>query len=253
MNTILKTAMLLMITCYLSSCATHYGTVTSNAALTGTNYKTVDFAYGNANANYILGIGGFKKDALVLEAKRNLYANYSLKSEQVFANISVDFDVQNYLVWMRQKAIVSAEVVSYNLNDTLLIASKIDTALTLFTRGMKVERLKGSRFVECRILDIRGKRASVQTKNKKDYIKFKSVRLNKLYFQSGSFTLNDKAYKPGDFLAIPFYAKRNQVSGTEELESNVVNIIAFNHKYVLVKPYNGKQDRIKLKNLHEKP
>lgn len=63
-----------------------------------------------------MGIGGLKKDALVFDAKNNLYKKVKLKSGQALTNTSVDFKREFYLVFSRTKVIVTAEIVDFNPN-----------------------------------------------------------------------------------------------------------------------------------------
>ncbi len=111
----MKTLLLSVVTALLlSSCATHTGMLTGNASLTDANFKVVGLAVGQASTTHVLGIGGLKKDALVLEAKRNLYKNNPLTEGQALANVSVDFKRSAFPLVFTTKAMVSAEIIDFN-------------------------------------------------------------------------------------------------------------------------------------------
>jgi len=74
----------------LSSCASHVGVMTGNASISDANFNVIGLAVGSAKTQHIMGIGGLGKDALILEAKRNLYLKYPLKKGQALANVTVD-------------------------------------------------------------------------------------------------------------------------------------------------------------------
>ena len=72
----MKPAIWIVFVILFSSCTSHYGTMSGGSAvITNNKFASVQFAYGTASAFTFLGIGGNNKDALVLEAKRNLYLN----------------------------------------------------------------------------------------------------------------------------------------------------------------------------------
>ncbi len=65
----------------LSSCvATHLRTISSTAVDKPVSY--VDVAYGVAQTDKYFALGGLSQDALVLEAKRELYRNRPLKPNE---------------------------------------------------------------------------------------------------------------------------------------------------------------------------
>ena len=101
---------------FLSSCANHSGMMTGNAHLKDKNFKVVGLAYGSDYTTKVLGIGGLNKDALVLNAKKNLYSNFPLKEGQALANVTVDFKKEWLIFVMKTKVIVSAEIVDFDLD-----------------------------------------------------------------------------------------------------------------------------------------
>jgi len=99
----------------LSSCSYHIGTIGGGTGtVTNDQFANIDFAYGTVKTTNFLGIGGNKKDALVLEAKRNLYLNYKLRPTQVIGQTTVDFKRTFFFPILTTKVIVSAEIIDFS-------------------------------------------------------------------------------------------------------------------------------------------
>jgi len=170
----------------LQSCATHLGTMSSNANLSNNNFKIVDMAYGYSSTTHVLGMGGMGKDALVLEAKRNLYKNYPLSQGQVFANLSVDFKNEFCIFWMNTKVIISADVVDFNNPKAMLknefnidSIEKINNAI-----GDVVLYYNEGFIFESRIIKLGKKKATIHFVNKKDQLKIKNVSVSNLFYSN---------------------------------------------------------------------
>jgi hypothetical protein len=99
---------------FLNSCAFQTGAMSGNAAITNDDFQVVGLAKGTAKSVRIFGIGGLKKEALVLEAKENLYYNFPLKRGQALNNVTVDISNKFALVYHETVITVSAEVVDFN-------------------------------------------------------------------------------------------------------------------------------------------
>ena len=93
----------------LSSCASHFGMI-SSAPVNG-NVIYQDVAYGVAQTNHYFGIGGLSQDALVLEAKRDMMRNRPLTANEEYANFTVDFKYSFWPFYIQTKATVTADVV----------------------------------------------------------------------------------------------------------------------------------------------
>ncbi len=93
----------------LSSCASHFGMI-SSAPVNG-NVIYQDVAYGVAQTNHYFGIGGISQDALVLEAKRDMMRNRPLAANEEYANFTVDFKNSFWPFYIQTKATVTADVV----------------------------------------------------------------------------------------------------------------------------------------------
>jgi hypothetical protein len=100
----------------LSSCAHHFGIVQGSAALSKANFKYVEQnVSGIAEAHYIFGLGGLKKQTLVQEAKRNLMDIYPIGENQALVNISVNWKTSFFLpYYYKTKCTVSADIVEFD-------------------------------------------------------------------------------------------------------------------------------------------
>lgn len=96
-----------------SSCATHWGTMNGSASLSSNNFKIAKMASGTASTTKIFGFGGLAKDALVLEAKKDMMQNYPLREGQALANVTVDFKNSFMFFVNTNKVTVTADVVEF--------------------------------------------------------------------------------------------------------------------------------------------
>ena len=94
----------------------HSGYLSSNAVLVDNNFRIIGLGVGESESIKILGFGGLKKDALVFDAKNDLYKKVELKQGQALTNITVDFKSEFYLLFSKTKVIVTAEIVDFNSN-----------------------------------------------------------------------------------------------------------------------------------------
>ena len=104
----------LSLTALCFSCAFHEGAMTGSAALTNGDFRIVDFVSGTAKTTHILGIGGLKPTALVLDAKKNMYLNHPLENGQVYANVTVDFKRSFFPFVGTTIATVSADLIEFS-------------------------------------------------------------------------------------------------------------------------------------------
>lgn len=111
---LMKPICVLICACTLSGCAIHEGTFDSSVAITNNQFRVVGLAEGYAGTTHILGIGGLSKDALVMEAKQDLYSRYPLAKGMVLANVTVDFRRSFYLVAGSTLVTLSADVIDFN-------------------------------------------------------------------------------------------------------------------------------------------
>jgi hypothetical protein len=141
----------LLILTILSACSSHKGSL--SATTIGKNAVFEDVAVGVSQSSSFLNIGGLKKEALIFEAKTNLYRNRPLKANEEYANFTVDFQNIFIILYRRTKVTVTADVLLY----------KSDTITELFSenyRNKTFYKSKQEKFDDFRIGD------SVLTKNR---------------------------------------------------------------------------------------
>lgn len=112
-----------------SSCISiHKGNIASNSFSIKDNFNIISTIEGNSSATYILGIGGNLREGLVNEAKKKMYQKYKLQPNQNLANITTDIKTTYFifpLLYMRQKVILSADVIQfYDDNELSLLNDK---------------------------------------------------------------------------------------------------------------------------------
>lgn len=93
----------------LSSCAFHSGMVSTTPV--SEEYIYEDIGFGVCQTSRVFGLGGLSKDAMVLEAKRQLYKNRPLLKNEMYANLTVDFKRTNLLIYNKTVVTVSADIV----------------------------------------------------------------------------------------------------------------------------------------------
>lgn len=194
----------------LSSCAFHSGNMTGNASLNARNFEIKTIVIGTAKTSHIFGIGGLKQQALVYEAKKDLYRSYPLSEGEAFANISVDFKRSYFFIVNTTIATITADVVefkegSYDNIQTgfqQLIEYKSDsTAVTLlpFKIDQVVALFEHNTLIPARIVsDINsGKRYIVEYIDPSNG-SIKSVKPNKLFIISNNDLSDDINFRIGE-------------------------------------------------------
>lgn len=97
----------------MSSCSFHTGSITtSSVAASGKKYEYVDVAVGYSKVSYFLGIGGYGKDMLIADARRNMRASYPLKPNEAFENTIMDFRSTWVGPYHKLEAIMMADVIA---------------------------------------------------------------------------------------------------------------------------------------------
>ena len=116
-STLFKFFYIILAAGLLSSCvAYHGGYMTSSASLQSNNFEYVKFnVSGSAQATYVLGIGGFRKDALVADAKENLETRNLISPNQTLANVTVNWTTK--ITWLglvtSKRCVVTADIVEF--------------------------------------------------------------------------------------------------------------------------------------------
>lgn len=95
----------------LTSCATHFGTLSSGVVEQKITY--VDHASGSAETKKILGIGGLRKEGLVSEARRVLIKNRPLREGEQYVNYTIDFKYSIFPFLIKTKAIITADIIRF--------------------------------------------------------------------------------------------------------------------------------------------
>ncbi len=103
-----------LVFCLTSCSAFHSGVFQSSTALNNGNFTIEKMVTGHSHTFHFLVFGGLNKQALVLEAKKDLYAQHLLKKGEAFANVTVDFKRTFYLVCMRTDVTISADLVQFD-------------------------------------------------------------------------------------------------------------------------------------------
>lgn len=93
----------------LTACSFHSGSISSTPVPDNVTYE--DIAIGVSQAGKLFGIGGVSQDALVFEAKRQLYYQRPLGRNESYANFTIDFKKTVVLFYSRTKVTVTADVI----------------------------------------------------------------------------------------------------------------------------------------------
>ena len=98
-----------------SSCvALHDGAMVPSTSLSSANFNYIGQANGNASAMYFLGIGGLNKPTLVGNAKSEMMRKFPLKSNQAYANVTVNFKNSFYFgILVDRRCTITADVVEF--------------------------------------------------------------------------------------------------------------------------------------------
>lgn len=123
----MKKYLILLVITTLGACTSiHNGIYSSSAEISKGNFKYVDIAEGESKEKYFFGIGGFKSDGLVKDAKKSMYQNANLQPNQIIANVTVDVKTSFYflILWIERKAYVTGDVIEFTDSDSSSINPK---------------------------------------------------------------------------------------------------------------------------------
>lgn len=205
---------LLALIVLMSSCAIHNGSISSNAV--AGNIEYMDVAYGVSQTTKIFGIGGLSKDALVMEAKRNLMRNNPLKPGEQYVNFTLDIKRSLFLVVFNTKLTLSADIVKVNQQKTADVFSKqyLDKLSNpsnnneLFEIGDVV--LFGRKFQEGEIISM-DNQGNLRIRPKNDNNKYKSIQksITEVYVKNKTY----KGLTTGDYYAYIIDRASNEAVG----------------------------------------
>jgi len=175
----------LLAICFLASCASHYGSIGSSSNLRNVKYE--DIACGVTQTSTLFGIGGLSQDAMVMEAKRNLYQNRPLKAKEEYANFTLDFKNTYFPFYSQTKLTVSADVIKfmddsvsepYSDNYKKKIANKT-LSTNLFAIG---DSIFDKQKKEATIISVENEdHVRILYKTKKNKYKTRRVSINNIY------------------------------------------------------------------------
>lgn len=116
----MKTTLFILSTILLTSCTIHKNTISggNGVALVGQQVATRS-AHGATQTIHFLGLGGLKREALLLEARMNMLDNYPLRKNEVIGQTIVDVKKFIFLPISTQKVIITADYLSLNEFDSV--------------------------------------------------------------------------------------------------------------------------------------
>ena len=155
----IKGLLSLLVLITLNSCVSTFdGSFYSPSFSVKDNFRIVSTLEGQAQAEYIFGIGGAFRDALVNEAKRNMYSSYALQPNQNITNITVDSKVTSFLLpilFMSKRVTVSADVIEfYDNNSNLKASGDLGVAETVNSSKNKIENSETDVSSNWKVIDI---------------------------------------------------------------------------------------------------
>jgi len=114
-NKIIKTAFILTVISFISSCAVHTGYMTNSASLSSNNFTYVKRdVSGTAMVDYFFGLGGLSEMALVDVAKKDLLKANPLKDNQALVNLTVNWKNTFVLPFsITNRCTVTADIVEF--------------------------------------------------------------------------------------------------------------------------------------------
>ncbi len=196
MTHIIKLIVFIAIALVSNSCAFHKGLYSPYTNFeSNTKVEFTDIAIGYSKVSYFLGFGGLGKDALVNEAKRNLFLSYPLRTNQTFENFTVDF--KTTIVWPYRKleVLVIADVVnrdssiniSYSKNYVNILTKNNNVSIDSFRVAESVAFLYDNKLQQAKIIKLSKSLAYLSFVSNNGTIKIKKVKLKDL------FNIGDKA------------------------------------------------------------
>lgn len=184
----------------MTSCITYHHGAISSAAVSRT-VKYQDIAIGVSQINKFWGFGGISKDALVLEARREMTKNRPLGAKEQYLNFTVDFKYTFWPIVSQTRVTMCADVVCFTNDSTGEVYSTkykeklLGKSLTneLFAIGDSVIFNKTHEGVIISIEDVDIVR--VLYKSRSDKNRTKRISINKIYATNKSFsTLSPKTW-----------------------------------------------------------
>lgn len=201
-----KTFLLSTLLITLNSCVNLYkGTI--NAELPNKKFQYQRIAVESIERKFFLGIGRNKKmDALIFEAKRNLYTSYQLGIDEDFINFTIDSRIKINPLFQSQKITITADVIKY-VSDTVnekysqeyknvvFNNNQLDSIFkvgdsVVYSYDLDPTTYRGVYFDKGKIISIQKNKAKILYKNKFGYLVTKKFKINKLLTEKSNNFLN---------------------------------------------------------------
>lgn len=225
----------------LSSCVAYQmGTTTPSTA--GEKVIYTDFAVGTAQSNRIFGLGGMRKDALILEARRQMVTARPLLDDEEYEHITTDIKHSFILMVYRTKVTMSADVVKHvpdtkGIRYTERYKEKVfqnSAKDSTFHVGQSIVTSLGVQGVILKNLN--STQSLIQTKNAYGEIITRIISHKKLFSIEGEW----KGYSLGESIVIKPEIDLEPIHGT---------IIGIGKERLLVKDALGEFNSLKLKSI----
>lgn len=127
----MKQIIIVLVALMATSCAYHGGMITSTPNFqNGKKVEYVDIATGYSKVSYFLGMGGMGKEALINQAKRNIYATYPLKPGQSFENMTINEKTTIFFPFVKKEILAVADVAQ---RDTMFSVTYSTNYLSMTT------------------------------------------------------------------------------------------------------------------------
>ena len=155
----IKRLLSLLILITLNSCVSTFdGSFYSPSFSVKDNFRIVSTIEGQAQAEYIFGLGGVFRDGLVNEAKRKMYSSYALQPNQNITNITVDSRVTSFIIpilFQSKRVTVSADVIEfYDNNSNLKASGDLGVAETVNSSKNKIENSETGVSSNWKVIDV---------------------------------------------------------------------------------------------------
>ncbi len=247
-NIMLRTTLSFLTIYLLSSCATHHGFLSSNAVLINNDFKIIGLGIGESESLKVLGFGGLKKDALVFDAKNDLYKKVELKQGQALTNITVDFKHEFYFIYSKTKVIVTGEIVDFNSSNDKLSQNYYGLKVRNdFKIGdpvyVKIDGSFKKRVIEK--LDLNELQIEL-LKQDSEILSSLSIKYEDVFRLNGVFDYEKTRYSIGDKIEIEVRSGKTP-SGKQNSSEFIGKVIGISQRYALLIDENSKYEVIAIK------
>jgi len=168
----MKSLIFLSVVCLLASCAIHDGMLSSPTSLANPSCERIGTAYGSSKTWQLFGIGGTQRDALVLDAKEEMYRNFSLVPGQHYDFVTVDFKRSFFPFFSSTQVVVSADILDCNSGEQTNEG---------FSSVFKPKAYPGSQLEPGKIVATSTERYKIVSLNMNG---FKAQKINQPYFRT---------------------------------------------------------------------